>query len=81
MNKYDFKNMTSEEIDYFIDNATERENILYTLYLEIPEIVGIHGEGVFDNEPCTSCGYKTLYVGPENNFIEYGRCGYCGTMK
>lgn len=55
-------------------------DILYTLFLEEPEITNL-GDSVLSSEECIKCKETGVYIGPEINFVELGRCMYCGTVN
>lgn len=64
-----------ENLEKFNDN-----DILYTLFLEEPEIIDL-GDSVLSSEECIECKKTGVYIGPEINFVEFGRCMYCGTVN
>lgn len=55
-------------------------DVLYSLFLVEPEIIE-HGESVLSLEECEECKETGIYIGPEVDFVEIGRCLHCGTFN
>lgn len=81
MERYNFDKMSLGDISKFIDNATPREGQLLNIYDHEPELFIEKGEKLLSDIPCKQCGESTVYVGPNVNILEQGRCGECGTLN
>lgn len=78
--RYDFSEMSLDDISNFIDNATPREGILLMIYEHVPELFKEKGEKLLLDKPCEKCGERTVYVGPNISIFETGHCGQCGNL-
>lgn len=81
MGKYNFEKMSQDDISEFIDSASPREGQLLAIYDHEPELFIQEGENLLSETPCKQCGEYTIYIGPNVNIFEQGRCGECGTLN
>lgn len=76
-----FSKMDFDDIDNFLDTATEREAMLLGIFDFEPELYKEREESVLSDKPCKECNVKTIYLGPDTVELQNNVCCMCGTLN